>query len=254
MNQARKAEHFTSLHVKGNPIVLFNIWDAGSAKAVEEAGAKAIATGSHSVAAAHGFDDSEAIPLDLVELNTQQICSAVALPVTIDFEGGYAKSPDEVAINVRRIIGAGAIGINFEDQIVNGKGLYSISAQCDRINGIREAAGELGVPVFINTRTDLFLQAAPDQSHAYLIDDAKVRVTAYEDAGASGFFVPGLQDESLINELCDHTSLPVNIMMKAGVPSISQLSELGVSRVSFGPGPYSDSMRKLSEQARRAFA
>lgn len=234
--------------------MLFNIWDAGSARAVKDAGAKAIATGSYSVAAAQGFDDGEAIPLDLVEFNTQRICSTVALPVTIDFEGGYAESPDDVAINVQRIIGAGAIGINFEDQIVNGNGLHTISAQCDRINGIREAAGKLGVPLFINSRTDLFLQAASDQSHTDLIDNAKVRATAYEKAGASGFFVPGLLDESLISELCDHTSLPVNIMMKAGAPSVVRLSELGVSRISFGPGPYADSMSKLSEQAREVFA
>ena len=81
-----------------------------------------------------------------------------------------------------------------------------------------------------------------------------VEEAAYEEAGASGFFVPGLLDESLISELCDHTNLPVNIMMKAGAPSIFRLSELGVSRVSFGPGTYSDSMNKLSEQAREAFA
>jgi len=96
MNQAGKAEQFTNLHVKGSPVVLFNIWDAGSAKAVASAGAKAIATGSHSVAAAQGFDDGEAIPLEFVERNTRQICSAVSLPVTIDFEGGYAESPDEI--------------------------------------------------------------------------------------------------------------------------------------------------------------
>jgi len=254
MNQLRKAEQFTNLHVQGSPVVLFNVWDTGSAKAVASAGAKAIATGSHAVAAAQGFDDGEAIPLGFVERNTQQICSAVSLPVTIDFEGGYAESPDEIAVNVQRIIGAGAIGINFEDQIVNGKGLYSVSAQCDRIQAIREAAGKLGVPLFINARTDLFLQATPDQPHTDLIDDAKIRASAYQKAGASGFFVPGLSDESLISELCEHTDLPVNIMMTPDVPAIVRLCELGVSRLSFGPGPYSDSMKNLAERARETFA
>ncbi len=254
MNPIRKAEQFTNLHVKGSPVVLFNIWDAGSAKAVASAGAKAIATGSHSVAAAQGFDDGEAIPIDFVERNTRQICSAVSLPVTIDFEGGYAESPDEVAINVQRIIGAGAIGMNFEDQIVNGKGLHSVAAQCDRIKAIRDVADKLGVPIFVNARTDLFLQAAPDQAHTDLIGDAKIRASAYQKAGASGFFVPGLSDESLISELCEHTDLPVKIMMTPDVPAIVRLCELGVSRVSFGPGPYSDSMKNLSELAREAFA
>lgn len=253
MNQVEKAKHFASLHVKGDPCLLYNIWDAGSAKAVAEAGAKAIATGSWSVAAAHGFEDGEAIPLALVERIVRRICSTVALPVTIDFEGGYAETPAELEVNIQRVVDAGAIGINFEDQIVSGDGLYDIAVQCDRITAIREAANQLGILLFINARTDLFLQAA-DKPHADLIDAAKARATAYKEAGASGFFAPGLVDERLIEGLCDHTRLPVNIMMMDSAPSIGRLAELGVSRVSFGAAPFIELMATLKEKASAAFA
>src|ERR1700675_2340630 len=91
--QKERAHSLNHLHVKGNPLILFNIWDAGSARALQEVGAKAIATGSWSVAAAHGYDDREKLPLDLAVANTKRIVAAVDLPVTIDFESGYGKLP-----------------------------------------------------------------------------------------------------------------------------------------------------------------
>ena len=120
IDQINKAEQFRALHVKGDPLVLYNIWDAGGAKALAKAGAKAVATGSWSMAAAHGFEDGEDIPLDLVVQLVERIASTVELPLTVDFEGGYAAAPEQVAENVCRIIKEGAIGINFEDRIVQG--------------------------------------------------------------------------------------------------------------------------------------
>src|SRR5688572_24317336 len=99
--QREQAERFHALHVRGTPLVLFNAWDAGSAKVVAKAGAKAIATGSWSVAAAHGFDDGEALTLDLALANLARIARCVDLPVTLDFEGGYALEPAALAANVR---------------------------------------------------------------------------------------------------------------------------------------------------------
>lgn len=254
MNQAGKAQQFASLHVSGNPLVLFNIWDAGSAQAVEKAGAKAIATGSWSVATAHGYDDGEVIPLGLVEKIARQICSTVPLPVTIDFEGAYAETPDEAAANAQRILDAGAVGINFEDRIVNGNGIYAVSTQCDRIGAIREIANQRGIPLFINARTDLFLQAPSGASHAQLVDEARARAVRYGEAGANGFFVPGLAEAVLIADLCQHTPMPINTMMSDSGPSVAELAELGVSRVSFGPSPYAALMGVLSQQARQVFA
>jgi len=252
MTQAEKADLFTRLHVKGEPLVLYNIWDAGSAKAVAGSGAKAVATGSWSMAAAQGYPDGEAIPLDTVELIVRQIARSVDLPVTVDLEGAYATEPEQAAANVARIIRAGAIGINFEDGIIGGDGLHDIALQCRRIQAIRAGAEALGVALFINARTDLFLQAANAASHVMLLDAATERAQAFADAGASGYFAPGLIDEELIGALCAASSQPINIMMKAGAPSPSRLASLGVSRISYGPMPYVQSMQRLGQEASTA--
>src|SRR5262245_46602563 len=128
---AQLAKTFAELHVAGDPLILFNVWDAGTAKAAAQAGAKAIATGSWAVAAANGFDDGENISFDLVLANLARITGNVDLPVSLDAEGGYAADPESVGANVGRIIEAGAIGINFEDRVINDLGLYSIDEQSE---------------------------------------------------------------------------------------------------------------------------
>ena len=151
-----------------------------------------------------------------------------------------------------RIIRAGAVGINFEDGIIGGDGLHDIAFQCRRIQAIRAGADALGVALFINARTDLFLQMADAASHATLLDAAIERAQAFADAGASGYFAPGLVDEELIGALCAASSQPVNIMMKAGAPSTSRLAALGASRISYGPMPYIQSMQQLGQEASKA--
>lgn len=245
MSQPDKARAFKALHIQKDPLVLYNIWDAGGAQAVAKAGAKAIATGSWSVAAAHGFEDGEAMPLDFVLTIVQRIAQSVDLPLTVDFEGGYSVDPSQIAVNVAKVMKAGAVGINFEDQIVNGEGLHSIADQVARITAIRGAAGDMGVRLFINARTDLFLKAdAAD--HASLMDEAQARQTAYADAGADGFFVPGLADATLIQTVCERSSLPVNVMMMEELASVPRVAQMGVSRISFGPGPYIKAVRDLT--------
>jgi 2-methylisocitrate lyase-like PEP mutase family enzyme len=253
MSQADRARAFAALHVKGNPVILFNAWDAGSATAVAKAGAKAIATGSWSVAAANGFADGEALPLDFALDNCARIVTAVDLPVTLDFEGGYADEPDAAAANVAKAIGAGAVGINFEDQVIGKDGLHSIADQSARIRAIRAAADSTGVRLFINARTDIFLQSKPDTHDEAKLNDAVERSQAYARAGASGFFAPGLMHENLIKRLCDASPLPVNIMMFDGVPNNRRLGELGVGRVSYGPGPYRQAMAFLEQAAREVY-
>lgn len=238
MEQVDKAHLFISLHRKGDPLVLFNIWDAGSAKAVAEAGAKAIATGSWSVAAANGYADGESIPLGFAIENIRRIAESVELPVTLDFEGGYSESPGGLRANVARVIDAGAVGINFEDQIVGGDGLYPVEQQADRIRAIREAADERGVPLFINARTDVFLKTLPEPETEKQLDEVIERASAYAGAGASGFFAPGLRNAEMIRKLCETSPLPVNIFVVPGVPSNEVMAALGVARISYGPGPY----------------
>ncbi|MCR9212330.1 MAG: isocitrate lyase/phosphoenolpyruvate mutase family protein [Proteobacteria bacterium] len=252
MTQAEKAKQFKSLHIPGSPLALYNIWDAGSAKAIEKKGAKAVATGSWSVAAAQGYKDGEAIPLEFVLQIARRISDTVEVPLTLDFEGGYAADPATLTKNVRQVIQAGAIGINFEDQIVGGSGLYDIADQVNRIKAIREAAEQENVPLFINARTDVFLKAGPDANHADLMEEALNRGTAYAEAGGDGFFVPGLTDSSLIKQVCSENSLPVNVMMRGELNSVRKVAELGVGRASFGPGPYVTAMSDLANRFEEA--
>jgi 2-methylisocitrate lyase-like PEP mutase family enzyme len=248
MNQQQKAEKFAALHVKGKPLVLYNAWDAGSAKAILETGAQAIATSSWSVAEAQGYRDGESIPLPFAEQIIARIAASVDAPVTVDFEGGYSESEDGLADNIARLIGLGVIGVNFEDRVVNGKGLYAVDRQAKRIAALRKAADAKHVPLFINARSDVFFQEGDPKT---FMDDAEKRAKAYAAAGASGFFVPGLTNASLIGRLSESVSLPLNIMVMEGVPSNARLAEAGVSRISYGPIPYIEAMGALKEQAKR---
>ncbi|MDJ0944919.1 MAG: isocitrate lyase/phosphoenolpyruvate mutase family protein [Kiloniellales bacterium] len=252
MSQAEKARAFADLHKPGAPLLLYNIWDAGGAKAIAEAGAKAVATGSWSVAAAQGYRDGQAIPLDLVLTLLARIAGSVELPVSLDFEGGYAEAPEDLAANLARVIEAGAIGINFEDQVVGGAGLHAPEVQCARIAALRAAAEAAGLPFFLNARTDLFLKEKDRGRHADLVPEAIERAAAYAEAGASGFFAPGLVAPDLIGAVCEATALPVNIMMLDGAPSMAALAALGVARISHGPGPYVTAMADLAADFREA--
>ncbi|MEW9919434.1 isocitrate lyase/phosphoenolpyruvate mutase family protein [Marimonas sp. MJW-29] len=248
MDQVEKCQAFRALHVKGAPLVLWNIWDAGSAKAVAEAGARAVATGSWAVAAAQGFADGEALPMEDALRVAGQVVGAVDVPVSVDFEGGYAVSPEAVAENVGRLIGTGVAGLNFEDRVVGGDGLHGIAEQAARIAAVRGAAERMGAPLFINARTDVFF-GGREGAHEDLMGEALERALAYGEAGADGLFVPGLADAGLIAGVCAGQDLPVNVMrMDMGV-SVESLAAAGVARVSHGPAPYLAAMQALTEAA-----
>ena len=252
MHQREKAARFAALHVKGAPLVLYNAWDAGSAHAILEAGAQAIATSSWAVAEAQGYRDGEAIPLEFAEQIIARIAATVDAPVTADIEGGYSEDDGTLADNVSRLLDLGVIGINFEDRVVQGSGLYETDRQARRIAAIRHAAERKGIALFINARTDLFLGQGRDPAQS--VGEAIDRAKAYAAAGASGFFIPGLQDEALIGRICDGTALPVNVMVMDGVPSNERLATLGVARNSYGPMPYIRAMKALKEDALKVLA
>lgn len=242
-----KFEDFARLHVAGNPLILFNVWDAGSAQAVAKAGARAIATGSASVAMAHGFGDGQEVPIEFALENARRIVRAVDLPVTVDFEGAYSADPAEGARNIARLAETGAVGCNFEDQMVGGEGLHPIAVQAERIAAAREAAGP---DFFINVRTDLFLKAPQETHDQAMLDEAIERVRAYAGAGASGFFVPMLGDLGMLRRLCEASPVPVNFMTYPGCPSYAEVSATGVARISHGPFPYIALLGQFEEAAR----
>ncbi|MFI4879456.1 MAG: isocitrate lyase/phosphoenolpyruvate mutase family protein [Steroidobacterales bacterium] len=245
-----RAEAFRALHVAGRPLVLFNVWDAGSAKAVAAAGASAIATGSWSVAAANGFTDGEQIPLDMALENLRRIVAATVLPVTVDLESGYGKSAVEVGRTIGRAIEAGAVGCNLEDSFPESGKLRESTEQTLRIREVRRVAQAAGIPYFINARTDVFFQKPPAQHDESMLREAIERGRAYADAGADGLFAPGLMDRELIARLAAASSLPLNILVEEASPGIDVLTAAGVARVSHGPGPYLEAMKLLEERAR----
>ncbi len=250
--QTRKAAQFRAMHIPGKPLVLFNIWDVGSARAVAAAGAKAIATGSWSVAHANGYDDGEQTPLGLALDNLRRIVSATDLPVSIDLESGYGAAAEEAGNTVRLAIEAGAVGCNLEDCIPASGRLRSPADQAERIRIARRVADEAKVHFFINARTDVFFQQSASQHDDARIAEAVERAHVYAEAGADGLFAPGLTNLTLIARLAEASPLPINIMVVDSTSPLSALAERGVARVSHGPRPYLLAMKVLEEAARDA--
>ena len=246
---ASRFEAFAALHKPGDPVILYNVWDAGSAQAVARAGAKAIATGSHPVGDASGFGDGQKVPIGFVLDNAKRVVSAVDLPVTVDFESAYAVEPDEAGANVARLKGAGAVGCNFEDQVIGGEGLHPLDLQCRRIRAIRAA---VGADFFINARTDLLLKTETHDDA--LVDEVIERGKAFADSGASGFFVPRLADPRHAERVVREVPLPLNLIAFPGAPPNRDWASAGVARISYGPFPHRALMKTLEDWAREAIA
>jgi 2-methylisocitrate lyase-like PEP mutase family enzyme len=175
MNQTDRAKHFADLHVKGTPLLLYNAWDAGSAKSIVAAGAKAIATSSWSVAEAQGYRDGEAMPIELVHRIVERIAATIKAPVTVDFEGGYSEDDRELADNISRLVDLGIIGVNFEDRVVKGSGLHSVDRQARRIAAIRKAAKHKGVDLFIGPIPYIRVMKELQQEASTALDQAAGR-------------------------------------------------------------------------------
>ncbi|MEX0733223.1 MAG: isocitrate lyase/phosphoenolpyruvate mutase family protein [Steroidobacteraceae bacterium] len=243
--QKAKARKFRDLHRKNDPLVLFNVWDAGSAGAVAEAGAKALATSSWAVAAAHGYEDGEKMPWAASLDNIRRILAVTDLPLTVDLEGGYG----DISRTVRDAVSAGAIGFNLEDLDSGSKKILPVAEQSERIRQARVAADGVVEGAFLNARTDLFLWTDPSAHTDEMLAEALKRAEAYAKSGADGFFAPGLADPEKIARLCSRSPLPVNLMSAHGGTPIKTLAKLGVSRISYGPSSYLVAMKALKEAA-----
>ena len=216
-----------ALQVPGTPLVLPNVWDADSAKAVEAAGFPVVATSSLAVAAVLGLPDGDKAPADEMFAAARRIVDAVSVPVTVDAEGGYRLPPAELVV---RLLEIGAVGLNFEDSDYSGTGLHSVEAQAERIAGIRAAAGS---ELVINARIDVFL-GQPDQESVFA--EAVERGRAYREAGADSVYPIFLRPNDLIREFVRTVGGAVNVSALPGGPGISGLAELGVARISMGGG------------------
>jgi 2-methylisocitrate lyase-like PEP mutase family enzyme len=232
----KKAETFRAMHSAPEPLLLANVWDAASARIIEEAGLPAVATSSAGVAFAHGFPDGQKISAERMIAAVAEIAKAVKAPVTADVEAGYGNTPESAAQTARSVIQAGAVGMNFEDATGDAaKPLADLALQLERIRAIREAANKLSVPLVLNARTDVYLLQVGNPTMRY--DETIKRVRAFRDGGADCVFVPGLRDAPTIGRLVANLECPVNILAGPGSPSVAELRDLGVKRISLGSGP-----------------
>jgi 2-methylisocitrate lyase-like PEP mutase family enzyme len=252
--QVKKAEALQAMHVSGDVLLLPNVWDVASARIVEAAGFPAIATSSAGVAFAHGFPDGEKIPPDRMMAAIADIVAGVRVPVTADVEAGYGSKPENAAWTARHVIESGAVGMNFEDATGDtANPLVDLPLQIERIRAIRETAERLGVPLVLNARTDVYLLQVGEPAERY--DETVHRLQAYRDAGADCVFIPGLRDAAIIGRVVADLRCPVNILAGPGSPSVSELTALGVRRISLGSGPMRATLgllRRLAEELKTA--
>src|ERR1700722_11957130 len=231
--QRAKAEAFRAMHDRSRILVLPNAWDAMSARVIEDAGARAIATTSAGVAFSVGYPDGEAIPRDEMISAIARINRVVTIPVTADIESGFAHDVREVAETVRRVIDAGAVGINLEDQVHDGShSLYDLDVAVDRVRAAREAADSAGVPIVINARTDVYLLGIGEPDTRF--EHAVRRANAYRKAGADCLFLPGVASRADIERIVPALDGPLNLITVPGIPTIPELERLGVARLSVG--------------------
>lgn len=244
IEQVAKANAFRALHKPGNPVVLINVWDVASARVVAaHPGTRALATASWSISAAAGYEDGENLPIDVALESARRIVAATVLPVTVDFEKGYAETEGGVRENVRRLIETGAIGLNIEDSIgPEDQGLWSMSEAAARVGAARAAAIEAGVPLVINARTDVLVGGGTPA-------EAIERGNAYLAAGADCIFVLGVSGGAL-REVVDGVRGPISVMADATSPTVAGYAAAGVARVSFGPGPMGVAYATLARLAK----
>jgi len=222
-----RAATFNGLHDHpSRPLVLVNVWDAASARVVEDAGATAIATTSAGVAWSLGRPDGNTLTRAEAMDAVARIAASVSVPVTVDLESGYADDADGVARTVDAVLEAGAVGINIED------GRLHPDALADRIGAARRAAERAGVPLFVNARTDVHLAGLVDPERR--LAETLERARRYRGAGADGVFVPGVRDVETIRALVESIDGPVNVMAGPGSPTVAELARLGVARISLG--------------------
>ena len=227
MSSPGSAGAFRALHERGL-LILPNAWDAGSARIIETAGAKAIATSSAAVAWAHGYPDGEAIPPAALLSTVQEIARVVCIPVSADIEAGYAPDAGAAGAFAAQVIDAGAVGVNVED----GAGPPDLLAA--KIGRIKETAAKAGVDLWVNARVDVYLRRLAQGDAAY--EETVARTRRYREAGADSIFVPAAVEESLLVRLVRDVVLPLNVLAWPGVPPADRLRELGVRRLSAGSG------------------
>ena len=229
--QAARAAQFREQHRSTQLLILPNIWDSLGARLLAKLGYPSIATASVSTALANGYVDGEKIPFPHLLEIVQKISSSVPLPLTVDVERGFADNLSQLQENIRQLIEHGAIGINIEDSRPDHKSLNPIDEQCRKIEAIREMGTQIGVPIVINARTDVFII---DQDDVALEEGIK-RGRAYKTAGADCVYPVAISSYEAVSHFTRGVGMPVNVLLMKSIPDLKRLKEIGVARVSLGP-------------------
>ena len=213
-------EKFHQLHYQSTPLILANAWNAKSAQIAENSGFKAVATSSGAIAESLGYKDGEQISFPELMYMVQRIKASISIPLSVDIERGYTNDLEVLDEHIQKLIDSGVVGINLED--AQGEDIY-----LKKLNSIKNYLVKTGQQLFINARTDGFLQKLPSA-----LETTIKRANLYKEAGADGLFVTGVQDTKIIKEIVSSTTLPVNVVGLAKTASISTLADCGVKRVS----------------------
>lgn len=250
MDQVAKARTFQQLHLGPEILVIANAWDAASARVFEDAGVRAVGTGSAGIAFSHGYPDNELIPRDVLLAATREIVRAVDVPVTADILTGLGDTIEAVVATVKEVIAMGAVGINIEDSSeAGGPHLIFLTEQTEKIRAVCKAVHASGVPIVVNARTDSYWLKLGDEKERLRVSIE--RANHYREAGAHCLFVPSAADKATIKTLVREIHGPVNILAVPGCPPIAELQALGVRRVSEGSGPMRATMmltRRIAEE------
>jgi 2-methylisocitrate lyase-like PEP mutase family enzyme len=249
MDNVAKARLFQQMHLGPQILVIANAWDAASARIFEDAGVKAVGTGSAGVAFSHGYPDDEFIPREVMLLAIKEIVTAVDVPVTADILNGLGATTEQVVATIRDVIALGAVGVNIEDSTeVGGAHLVDAAQQAEKISAVCAAARDCGVPIVVNARTDSFWLKLGDDRERLRVSIE--RANRYREAGAHCLFVPAAANRETIATLVREIAGPINILTVPGCPPIAELEQLGVRRVSEGSGPMRATMMLARHIAR----
>jgi 2-methylisocitrate lyase-like PEP mutase family enzyme len=243
-----KAEDFRGLHHGKRILILPNAWDVPSARVFENEGFPAVATSSAGLTVSHGYPDGEVIGRDEFVSAVERIARVLSVPLSVDIVAGFGKTTEEVVATVKAILRAGGIGINIEDFAHSTKKLFPVERQVENIKAIRRLGDTVGVPLVINARTDALRFGTGDDEAKF--DEAVRRAIAYRDAGADCVYPMGLTEAVSVKRFVKELDFPTNVMVRKGLPPVSELEKLGVARVSFGPSASYAAMGLLKRAAK----
>lgn len=244
-NQSANANAFLALHHQKSMFLLPNAWNAATALLYEELGFPAVATTSAGIAFSMGYPDGEVMPFEEMLYVIRRIVQAVQVPVTADIVAGFAHSSDELAANIRKILEAGVVGINFEDGRADGT-LLDMAQNISRIQVIRQVANEQQIALVINARVDTYWLGGGKGDFADTVERAK----AYLAAGADCIFVPSLTDAGEIARLRAQIDGPINLLAAGMDPK--ELAALGIERLSLGSLPFRTALGYLQQITKQA--